>query len=199
MLPFRENLSSTGTIYEHIGTIAHIFFYFLPTFADVYYLKISEITHYFLYGLLKFRYFSDQRFFHISALQIMVFQYILLIDDEMSVNYFHEYLIEDMRLCNKILKARNAEEGRTHLRKLGQIEKLAPSLIFLDINMPQYNGFEFIDLNAELLEKLCQRGLHILILTTSNNPTDIETAQRYDLISGYEQKPMTFNMLGAAG
>jgi len=125
----------------------------------------------------------------------MVFQYILLIDDEMSVNYFHEYLIEDMNLCNKIFKARNAEEGRTQLLKLDKAETLAPSLIFLDINMPRYSGFEFIDMNADLLEDLTHRGLYIMILTTSNNPADVETAQRYDLISGYEQKPMTFNML----
>ena len=129
------------------------------------------------------------------GLRVMIFQYILLIDDEMSVNYFHEYLIEDMNLTSRILKARNAEEGHQQLLRLEQVEELAPSLIFLDINMPRYNGFEFIDQNAELLQKLIDRGVSILILTTSKNYRDIETAQRYDLISSYEQKPMTFEML----
>ncbi|MEM6632313.1 MAG: response regulator [Bacteroidota bacterium] len=125
----------------------------------------------------------------------MIFQYILLIDDEMSVNYFHEYLIEDMNLTSKILKARNAEEGKQQLLKLEKAAEIRPSLIFLDINMPRYNGFEFIDMNAELLQELTDRGVYILILTTSTNYRDIEQAQRYDLISSYEQKPMTFEML----
>lgn len=113
----------------------------------------------------------------------------------MSVNYFHEYLIEDMNLTSKILKARNAEEGKQQLLKLEKAAEIRPSLIFLDINMPRYNGFEFIDMNAELLQELTDRGVYILILTTSTNYRDIEQAQRYDLISSYEQKPMTFEML----
>ena len=126
---------------------------------------------------------------------IMSFEYILLIDDEMSVNYFHEYLIEDLHLTNRILKARNVEEGYEQLLKLNQAQDLQPSIIFLDINMPRYNGFEFIDMHAPLLGSLIERGASLVILTTSSNPKDLKQAQSYDLISSYEQKPMTIEML----
>ncbi len=125
----------------------------------------------------------------------MSFEYILLIDDEMSVNYFHEYLIEDLHLTQRILKARNIEEGYQQLCRLKEAQEINPSLIFLDINMPRYNGFEFIDKYSHLLESLIDRGVSLVILTTSSNPSDLKQAQSYNLISSYEQKPMTVEML----
>lgn len=61
-------------------------------------------------------------------------------------------------------------------------------MIFLDINMPSMNGWEFI----EQFRKIRSGSSIVLVmLTTSLNPDDKAKAVEIPEISGFESKPLT--------
>jgi CheY-like chemotaxis protein len=63
-------------------------------------------------------------------------------------------------------------------------------LIFLDINMPGMNGWEFLqEYNA--LDKELQGQAVIIMLTTSDNADDVAKAGSWSFISDYITKPLT--------
>src|SRR6266699_6375386 len=93
---------------------------------------------------------------------------ILLVDDSREDNRFHQIIINEMDIVNRIDIVLNGLEALAYLTKEGQIP---PELIFLDINMPKMNGWEFLEQYKHLDMKQKARVV-IMILTTSANPDD---------------------------
>ena len=115
---------------------------------------------------------------------------ILLIDDDSEDNRFHQIIIEEMGITEKICFAQNGIEALDYFAK----GKLIPELIFLDVNMPKMNGWEFLDEYCKL--NVSQKAkVVIVMLTTSLNPADKERARKIKEITGFETKPITPEML----
>jgi len=120
---------------------------------------------------------------------------ILLIDDDAAVNYYHSYIIKNMQLTEKLVVAQSEEAAGKELLALQQSKELSPSLIFLDLSMPKYNGFELIEKYENLFQDLKKKQVTVVMLTTSDNPIDIEKSKTVPIIDEYRQKPMTEEML----
>ena len=112
---------------------------------------------------------------------------ILLIDDDEPTNFFSSLLLEDADCAENI---QIAESGQRALRLLNSDVLPTPDLIFLDINMPAMDGWEFLE-KYKQLPKEHQSKIVIIMLTTSLNPDDREKASKIKEISGFETKPLT--------
>ena len=73
-------------------------------------------------------------------------------------------------------------------------ETIKPNLIFLDINMPAMNGWEFIE-EFKKLDPVFTEDIKIVLLTTSNNPEDFERSKQIELVSEYINKPLSKEIL----
>src|SRR5580704_1681933 len=112
---------------------------------------------------------------------------ILLVDDNSDDNFFHQIIIKKMDVVNRIDVVINGVEALAYLKRENQTP---PELIFLDINMPKMNGWEFLEQYKDLDVKQKARVV-IMILTTSANPDDIKKAREIEAVTGFETKPLT--------
>ncbi|MHA4810969.1 response regulator [Flavitalea flava] len=119
---------------------------------------------------------------------------ILLIDDDEPTNYLNRKVLEEAGSAYHIQIAESGQDALDYLmgnrpygRSKGHFPH--PDLIFLDINMPGMDGWEFLEKYSALPEE--QKAEVIMImLTTSLNPDDKRKAAKIPLIAGYENKPL---------
>jgi CheY-like chemotaxis protein len=109
----------------------------------------------------------------------------ILIDDDPIINLVHK------RVIQKVAEAETIDIFSSGIRALEYFKTSDsdPQMVFLDINMPEMNGFEFLD---ELIKdkNIRKEGLSIYIVTSSLNNKDRQTAKRYPILKGYLGKPL---------
>ena len=120
---------------------------------------------------------------------------ILLIDDDGDTNYFNKYLLTKMEVAEKIQVTTSGLEALDFLSNGGRFltngdKYPSPMLIFLDLNMPVMNGWEFMEEYHKLSEE--QKGKIVLImLTSSPNPDDLQKSKSMEDVDGFVKKPLT--------
>ena len=67
-------------------------------------------------------------------------------------------------------------------------------IIFLDINMPGMNGWEFLE-EYNKLDKELQGSIIVVMLTTSDSPDDKAKAMKRGFASDFKTKPLTKEMM----
>ena len=117
---------------------------------------------------------------------------IMLIDDNKIDNFFHERVIKKADAAKTIVSVESGEEALDYLKKVNGNPR--PDLIFLDINMPGMNGWEFLE-QYKQLDKSLQSGMVVVMLSTSQNPDDHEMAKTHGILSDFKTKPLTKEML----
>lgn len=115
----------------------------------------------------------------------------MLIDDNKIDNFFHQRVI---RKYDEAIEVIVKESGEEALEYLTGSREQDPDIIFLDINMPGMNGWEFIEHYNKLDPKLHNSNI-VVMLTTSGNPDDKALASDYEVISEFRTKPLSIQML----
>ncbi|MBQ0767830.1 MAG: response regulator [Bizionia sp.] len=127
------------------------------------------------------------------------FNTILLIDDDDATNEYHEIIINLAKVANNVHAVTSGQDGLDYLTSKGfyngkENSYPQPDLIFLDINMPAMNGFEFMEEYGKIDED--QKGRHIVVMLTSSlNPDDKDRAGQNNYIKDYMDKPLTKAMV----
>ena len=119
---------------------------------------------------------------------------ILLVDDDQYDNFFHEREIKKNHSELKVISLDMATDAIDYLRAHTTDDFVKPDLIFLDINMPCMNGWEFLELFVQLDESV-KLNTKIVMLSTSNYVMDLERAKKFDFVSDYCTKPLTTEVL----
>lgn len=114
---------------------------------------------------------------------------ILLVDDDKIFNFLSEKTIGSLGLANEIHFALNGQEALALLEQCSQGKLSRPDIIFLDLNMPIMNGYEFIEAFAQL-DLPDKDRITIVVLTSSADPQDIERVKEMG-IRYYFNKPLS--------
>jgi CheY-like chemotaxis protein len=128
-------------------------------------------------------------------------EFILLVDDDEATNFLNQRVIRKADINAEVQVALNGKEALEFLTNTGKFakEKVLPQagLIFLDINMPGMNGWEFLEAYKNLPEEQTRR-IKVLMLTTSINPDEEKKAVDISEVKGFIHKPLTAEKLERA-
>lgn len=121
------------------------------------------------------------------------FKKVLIVDDDPIHNMVSSKLIEKAKFAEKTDKVLSGKLALEYLNRNAEQEAL-PDLIFLDINMPLMDGWEFLE-EYEKLRVSFQKDIHILMLTSSISPEDIEKSKTHELVFEFVTKPLSIEKL----
>lgn len=107
---------------------------------------------------------------------------IWMIDDDKIQHRINSKLLKRQNPNVKIKSFYNSDLALLKLKESNS----DPDLILLDINMPELNGFEFM----EMLKQM-DRDFNIILLTSSIDLRDMKEASQYDFVRSFINKPLT--------
>ncbi|MFK8045882.1 MAG: response regulator [Crocinitomicaceae bacterium] len=113
----------------------------------------------------------------------------LLVDDNETTNFYNEDVIEETDLFEEIVVLPSGTETIEYFENIKEKNLELPNLMFLDINMPDYDGFEVLEALEELFEEDLD-AVKVCMLTTSNHKKDIEKYEKFVNAVDYIAKPL---------
>lgn len=118
---------------------------------------------------------------------------ICIIDDDPIFVYGTKVLLNhNKNFANDLLVYENGKEALESLSSRLLVGEELPDFIFLDLNMPVMNGWQFLDAFAKL-PVICKPL--IFIITSSIDQEDRDRAMRYNIVKEFLVKPLSENRL----
>ena len=122
----------------------------------------------------------------------------MLIDDNVIDNIINEKMIEVTNTAEYVYKHTGAKNAIEFLRNVEKLKDIAssvlPDLIFLDIDMPLADGFEFLDEFEKLSEETKQK-CKIIMLTSSIDVEHVDRLKIYPHAKELLNKPLSEDIL----
>lgn len=111
----------------------------------------------------------------------------VLIDDSDIDLFIQRRFLEVYNFSNQLVLYKSADEALDWLKNING--EAAPDIIFLDLNMPETDGFSFLKTFMDLPEKVRSKS-RIVVLTSSNNLKDREQAFTFNNVIQFITKPL---------
>ncbi len=113
-----------------------------------------------------------------------------IIDDDPIFVYGTKRLMKEIDFCENITVYSNGQDALEGLLEISESGEKLPPFIFLDLNMPIMNGWEFLDGFRKIPSINLMRTV-IYIVSSSIDPRDLEKVKNYKEVNNYILKPIT--------
>lgn len=118
-----------------------------------------------------------------------IYKRVMIIDDTYVDRYVAERNILKYGIAAEVVSKESAKAGLEYLKSCESNAALLPDLIFLDIRMPEMDGFGFLE-EYEKLPESVKGNCVVMMLSTSLNPEDHERVKGNKYVSRFLNKPL---------
>jgi len=118
-----------------------------------------------------------------------VFKKVLVIDDSETDRYVAKRMIEKYHFAEEIVVQESATKALIYLQSLTDTPEELPQLIFLDIRMPEIDGFGFLEEYKKLSMNIRSKCI-IMMLSTSLDSEDHKKAEGNEFVNRFLNKPL---------
>ncbi|GAB2706338.1 response regulator [Mucilaginibacter koreensis] len=116
-----------------------------------------------------------------------------IIDDDQIYVFGFKRLLSIKKICPQLIDFQNGQDAIDFLTNPANADQL-PDVIFLDINMPVMDGWDFIEAFGEIKSQL-GKEITIYMVSSSINTSDITRAKSNASITDYIIKPLSETVL----
>jgi CheY-like chemotaxis protein len=115
---------------------------------------------------------------------------ICLIDDDRIYQFTAKKIIESTGFTQGLLSFYNGVEAIEYFNNYANDLSKLPDIIFLDINMPIKDGWQFLEEFKQIVHTI---GKHITIFMVSSSVDDydIKKSKEYEVVTDYIIKPIS--------
>jgi len=112
----------------------------------------------------------------------------MVIDDNAIDLVIARRVINNFKFAAEVVTMGSAKEALTYIQE--NADNSLPDIIFLDINMPEINGFEFLQSFDKFPKKL-KNACKIVMLSTSIHPDERQKANNDPNVGYFLNKPLS--------
>lgn len=117
-----------------------------------------------------------------------------IVDDDSIYRFTMVKALESTKLPMEIMAFSDGEEAINFMLDNLDQDSVFPDVIFLDIDMPIMDGFQFMEEYVKIKPRVGKK-ITIYMVSSSLDPVDIERAKKISAISDYIVKPIGLNRL----
>ncbi|SHN31999.1 response regulator [Chitinophaga sp. CF418] len=126
------------------------------------------------------------------------FEKVMVVDDAEIDRFLAKKVLTKHAFAREVLPLDSATNALNYLSENQENKEALPDLIFLDINMPKMNGFDFLEEYKKLPESVKKKCI-IVMLSSSLLPEDRELAMNNPYVCQFLNKPLTGDKLKDVG
>jgi len=119
---------------------------------------------------------------------------ICIVDDDDIYRFTIVKTLESLKLPTKTMTFSDGEQAINFISDHLNEDAELPDIIFLDIDMPVMDGFQFME-EYEKIKPDVRKNMIIYMVSSSLDPVDINSAKKISSISDYIVKPISSNRL----
>ncbi len=114
---------------------------------------------------------------------------IMIVDDNEIDRYIAQMNVEGEEFAAEVVLQESVKSALEYLKLHEATPEELPSLIFLDIRMPDIDGFGFLDAYKNLPEAIRRKSI-IMMLSSSLNEDDHRRAESNEYVKRFVTKPL---------
>lgn len=116
----------------------------------------------------------------------------IVIDDDVINNMLCSIVLGKIEPGSEIETFNIPEQGFAFIQQSSVYDFI--NILFLDINMPSWSGWEFLE-HFDTLDETIRRQVKIYILSSSIDPNDYKRAMENKHVTDYIVKPLTEKLI----
>jgi CheY-like chemotaxis protein len=115
---------------------------------------------------------------------------IIVIEDDEVILLLTQMLLRQFEEIKVYSVLKNGEQAVKYFKENQGNESKLPDLIFLDLSMPVFDGWQFLE-EYKTLQCGFSKTIHVYIISSSISPKDQSRAEEYPFITDFIVKPIT--------